>query len=99
LQMAIYYLRLVHGIRAGYITLFQVSCCVIFFLMGLVLMHASLFLFLIAATRQKILLILGIGTMEVAISLGVLARFLSAKRWLRHAAKHGPFFEKLIHFL
>ncbi len=96
LKSTIYYLRLVRGVRGGYIILFQIFFCVLFMVFGMVFVHAALFLFLIHGSQSMAWALLAIGAIELISTALFMGWFLSAKRWLEEAARINPEVEKLL---
>ena len=87
LKSAMYCLRIVQGVRRGYIILFQLAFCALFLLMGVILMHVALFFLLTNGVQMKMGILFGAGFVEFAGALAFITWFLSSKRWLDESAK------------
>lgn len=96
LKSAVYYLRLIRGIRSGYVVFFQILFSMLFIIFGMIFMHAALVIFLMGGPHRLVWIFLIAGVLELGSVGAFIAWFLSSKRWLEEAARINPDIEKLL---
>lgn len=81
------YLRLIRFGRKAYLRLFEILLSFGLLIIGMIVLHGSLFLSLIPSLAPSARWVFLLGMAEILTAALYLIWFFSAKRWLREAAK------------
>lgn len=96
IQSAIVHLRLLRMVRASYVNIFQIIFFCMFFLMGLVFLHAGAILLLTSGASRFSVGLLIAGILETGAPVLFALWFTSPDRMLQKAAKHNPVLKEYI---